>query len=201
MNKKSLIENAKSLTLFIAVALLLRVSVVEAYKIPSSSMESTLLIGDHLLVSKLSYSLRIPFMDESPWVFDTPERGDIVVFTKSDDPLTEENESNINVIKRVIGLPGDEVEVRGKAVIVNGKVLEENYTQWKYGGRVDFGPETVPEGHVLLMGDNRDESHDGRLWTLAGKKAPFLDIARIKGRALVIYWNAHRLSRIFSIIH
>ncbi|MDD2942269.1 MAG: signal peptidase I [bacterium] len=201
MNKKSLIENAKSLALFITIALLLRVSVVEAYKIPSSSMESTLLIGDHLLVSKLSYGLRIPFMEESPWIFDTPKRGDIVVFTKPDDPLTEEDESDTNVIKRVIGIPGDEVEVRGKAVIVNGKVLEEKYAQWKYGGRVDFGPETIPENHVLLMGDNRDESFDGRLWTLAGKKAPFLDIARIKGRALVIYWNAQHLTRIFSTIH
>jgi signal peptidase I len=201
MNKKEIIENLKSLAVFIAIALLLRASVVEAFKIPSSSMENTLLIGDHILVNKLSYGVRLPLVKETVLQYDIPERGDIVVFTRPDDPSTPADESDTNVIKRVIGLPGDEVEVRGKAVIINGKVLQEKYPQYKYGGQFNFGPKIIPENHVLLMGDNRDESHDSRRWHINGEPSPFLPATRIKGRAFVIYWNLNHLERMFDVIH
>lgn len=193
-------ENLVSIGLFVALALVLRASVVEAFKIPSSSMEKTLLIGDHILVNKLSYGLRLPLQESPLWRYSEPVRGDIVVFTRPDDPLTPEDESETNIIKRVIGLPGDMVEVRGMAVRINGRELVETYPQWRYGGQYDFGPSVVPPDHVLLMGDNRDESYDSRRWQLAGRPSPFLPEERIKGRAFVIYWNLNHLDRIFDVL-
>jgi signal peptidase I len=187
----------KTLTLFLIAALFLRSTVVEAFKIPSLSMFPTLKIGDHLLVSKLSYGVRLPFFVDSVTLFDTPSRGDIVVFTRPDEPQTTEDESSINIIKRVIGLPGDTVEVRDTRVFINGKVLDEPYARWQEHGIIDgyFGPETIPPGHVFLLGDNRDHSKDSRFW-----REPFLDIHRIKGRALIIYWSWDSLSRIGTVL-
>lgn len=177
-------EFAKTLIVFITIALLLRASVVEAYKIPSGSMKPTLEIGDHIIINKLSYGLRLPFFVETVYNYDTPEHGDVVVFTRPDDPSTD-------IIKRVIGIPGDEIEVRGTKVYRNKQAIEESYAQWVYGGAKDFGPVRVPEGTVLLLGDNRDESKDSRFWTEPdGQVHPFLDIRRIKGRAFLIYWNS-----------
>ncbi len=188
----------KSFAIFFAIAFFLRASVVEAFKIPSSSMEQTLLIGDHILVNKLSYGLRLPFVNETVFEFRKPKRGDVVVFTLPDNQLTPEDESDTNIIKRVIGLPGDIVEVRGTRVIINGNYYsqDDKYAVWVYGGKRDFGPVEVPEGSVLLLGDNRDQSKDSRFWD-----DPFLSIARIKGRAFMIYWNSRfLLSRIFDLI-
>jgi len=190
----------RSLAVFFSIALLLRASVVEAFKIPSSSMEATLQIHDHILVNKLSYGLRIdPISDESLMKFRSPKRGDVVVFKLPDIPETPTVESDPNIIKRVIGLPGDEIEVRGTQVIINGETYtdDEKYAQWLHGGKKDFGPERVPEGTVLLLGDNRDQSRDSRFWD----DSPFLDMKRIKGRAFVIYWNwPPSFERIFSVI-
>lgn len=188
----------KSLSIFFAIAFLLRASVVEAFKIPSSSMEPTLEIDDHILVNKLSYGLRVPFKAESVVEFKMPKRGDVVVFTLPDDPDTPEiDESETNIIKRVIGLPGDEIKVRGTKLYINGKVYDEDekYAVWVLGGRKDFGPVTVPPGKVLLLGDNRDQSKDSRFWS-----DPFLDAKRIKGRAFIIYWNLRLLGRMFHLI-
>jgi signal peptidase I len=188
----------KSLSIFFAIAFLLRASVVEAFKIPSSSMEPTLEIDDHILVNKLSYGLRVPFKAESVVEFKMPKRGDVVVFTLPDDPDTPEiDESETNIIKRVIGLPGDAIMVRGTKLFVNGKVYDEDekYAVWLLGGRKDFGPVTVPPAKVLLLGDNRDQSKDSRFWP-----DPFLDAKRIKGRAFIIYWNLRMLWRMFHII-
>ena len=195
---KETIDFIKSLTVFIALALVLRASVVEAFKIPSSSMESTLEIGDHILVNKLSYGFRLPLIAETLYNYDSPTRGEIVVFTLPDDPRTTTiDESDTNIIKRVIGLAGDTVEVKGTTVSINGELYEEDskYTQWLHGGSKDFGPVTVPAGKVLLLGDNRDYSRDARFW-----EDPFLDVARIKGRAFIVYWNSRELSRIFHVI-
>lgn len=190
----------KTIVLFVFIAVFLRGSVVEAFKIPSSSMEPTLQIGDHILVSKLSYGLRLPFKAESLKVFGTPDRKDIVVFTLPDDLKTADtDESDTNIIKRVIGLPGDEVSVRGTTVMINGKRLEgdDDYARWLAGGVRDFGPARVPEGRVFLMGDNRDFSRDARYWD-----DPFLPISRIKGRAFIIYWNSqYMFERLFTILH
>lgn len=188
----------KTLAIFLAAAFFLRASVVEAFKIPSLSMFPTLRIGDHILVSKLSYGLRLPLMTDSLFLFDTPKRQDIVVFTRPDEPETSEDESSINIIKRVIGLPGDTVEVRGTKVFINGEPLDEPYARWQDHGIPDgyFGPDKVPDGHVFLLGDNRDRSKDSRFW-----KEPFLDIYRIKGRALFIYWSWDSLDRIGTVLH
>lgn len=187
----------KTLVLFLAAAFLLRASVVEAFKIPSLSMFPTLRVGDHILVSKLSYGLRLPLVTDSAFLFDTPKRGDIVVFTRPDESETSEDEAGINIIKRVIGLPGDTVEVRGTKAYINGQALEEPYARWQDHGIPDgyFGPDVVPEGHVFLLGDNRDRSKDSRFW-----REPFLNIHRIKGRALIIYWSWDALSRIGTVL-
>lgn len=190
----------KSLAFFVGIAFLLRASVVEAFKIPSSSMEPTLLIGDHILVNKLSYGIRLPLVSKTVLPYSNPKRGDIVVFTQPDNPLTpEEDESKINIIKRVLGLPGDIIEIQGSTVWVNGKQIDEkNYTVlWEYGGRKNFPPQKVPDGRIFLMGDNRDHSRDSRYWD-----EPFLEISRVKGRAFFIYWNSlFQLKRMFSILH
>ncbi len=186
----------KSLSIFLSIAFILRASVVEAFKIPSSSMVPTLEIGDHILVNKLSYGLRLPFVVEAVVEFKLPQRGDVVVFTQPDDPDTPEiDEADINIIKRVVGLPGDTVQVKGTKLYLNNKIYDEPYTQWVLGGKREFGPVTVPPGKILLLGDNRDQSRDARYWN-----DPFLDVKRLKGRAFIIYWNWPLLKRIFTII-
>jgi signal peptidase I len=187
----------KTLAFLLAAAFLLKASVIEAFKIPSESMLPTLKVGDQLLVSKFSYGLRIPFKREVLFQYDSPQRGDIVVFTHPDDPSTSEDESDTNIIKRVIGLPGDKIEVRGTKVFINEQYYPESYARWVLGGikEGNFGPVTVPEGHVLLLGDNRDKSRDSRFWD-----NPFLDMKRIKGRALIIYWSFDDIGRIGTII-
>jgi signal peptidase I len=188
------ISFSKTLATILGLALVLRVCIIEPFKIPSGSMIPTLEIGDYILVLKFWYGLRLPFVANSATVWNTPKRGDVVVFTRPDDPNTPlEDDSAINIIKRVIGLPGDSVEVKGAQVLINGKPLDEPYARWQEGGNIEgnFGPKTVPAGHVLLLGDNRDHSKDSRFWT-----APFLDIHRIKGKAVLIFWSWESLSRI-----
>lgn len=190
------ISLTKSIAVFLAIAFMLRASVVEAFKIPSSSMEPTLRIGDHILVNKLSYGFRLPLVKETLTLFREPRRGDVVVFTLPDDPSTPEiDESDTNIIKRVIGLPREAVEVRGMSVYINGQLFPDESAKWLESGRKNFGPIMVPEGKVLLLGDNRDYSKDSRYW-----KDPFLDIHRIKGKAFIIYWSWFAFTRMFDII-
>lgn len=180
----------KTIFLFLVLAICLRATVVEAFKIPSGSMRPTLIEHDHILVTKFNFGLRLPFVPKTVILWGQPKRGDIVVFTRPD-------QSGTNIIKRVIGLPGDVVEVRGRTVRVNGQLLNEPYhVQWLEGGATDFPATQVPEGHVFLMGDNRDHSKDSRFW----EDSPFLDIRLIKGRAQIIYWNASALSRIGTVV-
>lgn len=188
----------KTLAIFLVAALVLRASVVEAFKIPSGSMIPTLRIHDHILVSKLSYGIRLPFVTESAYVFAQPKRGDIVVFTRPDETDTPlEDESDINIIKRVVGLPGDTVEVRDTKVYINNEPIDEEYARWEEGGirEGNFGPEKIPENHIFLLGDNRDHSRDSRFW-----QDPFLPINRVKGRAMIIYWSWDNLGRIGTIL-
>ncbi len=216
MSKNEGLAFFKAILSFVVVILLLREFVVEAFKIPSGSMIPTLEIGDHLLVSKISYGLRVPFRYHSAFNYLYPERGDIVVFTRPESGDIKPKEglvgriinlpsevseylfSKDNIIKRVIGLPGDTVEVNGKTVLVNGKALEEPYCQWIMDGfpEGDFGPAIVPEGKVFLLGDNRDASKDSRFW----EEDHFLEISRIKGRAIIIYWNSDDLRRIGKLV-
>ena len=194
---QELLGLGRTLIVFLAIAFLLRASVVEAFKIPSSSMVPTLQIGDHILVYKLQYGLRLPLVAETLWMYNQPKRGDIVVFTLPDDKNTPEiDESDTNIIKRIIALPGDLVEVRGMKIYINRKLYPDEYAIWLDGGKKDFGPELVPEGHVLMLGDNRDYSKDSRYWD-----NPFLEIKRIKGKAFVVYWSSKfDFSRIFKIL-
>ncbi len=196
--KKEIFSFLKSITILLLLALALRGTVVEAFRIPSGSMIPTLRIGDHIFVWKLSYGLRLIGIQKSLFNYNSPVRGDIVVFTREDDPLTAQNESDTNIIKRVIGVAGDTVEVRGSQVFINGGLIDESYARWEDGGSPEgnFGPKVVPEGYLFMLGDNRDRSKDSRFWNGTN----FLPIDNVKGRAFIIYWSSATLSRIGTII-
>src|SRR5262245_15285630 len=153
-------EYGESIVIAIVMALVIRTFVVQAFKIPSSSMEDTLLVGDHILVNKLSYGLQIPFLDAKVRVFglmSDPARGDIIVFPFPRDPSRD-------FIKRVVAVPGDRIEVRHHRVYVNGEPLKEPYVKLDERAAMHpsrfshWGPEVVPPGKLFVMGDNRDNS-------------------------------------------
>jgi signal peptidase I len=160
-------------------------------------MVPTLRDGDFILVSKLSYGLRLPFFKETLWRYDSPERGEVVVFTRPDEPETTEDESAINIVKRIVGIGGDRISLRARQLYLNGEPLEEPHVQYTepffYGG--EFQELIVPEGTVFLLGDNRDQSKDSRFW-----ETPFLPLELVKGRALFIYWSWYDLGRIGKVI-
>lgn len=200
MGKSKFWEYAEAIVTALILALLIRAFVLQAFKIPSGSMKPTLLVGDHILVNKILYGLRIPFSDDRVLTIREPERGEIIVFKWPKDPSRD-------FIKRIIGLPGDVVEVRDKVVYINGKPLEEPYVQHtddhtrgaRYGPRDNFGPVKVPPGKYFVMGDNRDQSEDSRFWG-------FVDFELIKGKAMIIYWSwdkqkfLPRLGRIAEVV-
>lgn len=167
---RNILEWAVVLVGAVLVALLLRATLFQAFWIPSASMETTLLISDRVLVNKVSYQLH------------DINRGDVVVFANPDfqpgDPK--------DLIKRVIGLPGDTVEAHENSIYINGKRLEEPYLD--EGERtLDFDPIVVPEEHVFVMGDNRDESLDSRVF------GP-ISTELVTGRAFVLFWPPNRIS-------
>jgi signal peptidase I len=191
-------ELLEAVAVAIVLAMLIKAFLFQAFKIPSGSMESTLLVGDHILVSKFIYGERIPFTDKRWPLFRTPQRGDIIVFVYPKDRSKD-------FIKRVVAVGGDTIEVRGKKVILNGKETEEPYAQFvnermarAYGQdmpRPDRGPWKVPQGKLFVMGDNRDQSADSREWG-------FVPIEDVKGRACIIYYSPKQFpSRIFKLIH
>lgn len=182
--KKGVIrEYAEAIVVALVLALILRAYVVEAFKIPSGSMIPTLLVGDHLLVNKMVYGVDVPFMDEKALVYRNPAIYDIIVFRYPKDPKK-------NFIKRVIGTAGDVVEIRDKEVFVNGEGIKNSFVQHSEEGvlpsrmsnRDNYGPKSVPEGKVFVLGDNRDDSHDSRFWG-------YVDVDDIKGKAMFIYWS------------
>jgi signal peptidase I len=176
-------EYAESIIIAALLALVIRTFIVQAFKIPSGSMEDTLAIGDHILVNKFLYGTKIPFTDKKILKIRDPRRGDVVVFEYPEDPSKD-------FIKRVIGTPGDEVEVRNKKVFVNGKIYENPHEIHKEQGiipkeqnpRDNFGPIKVPEGALFVMGDNRDRSYDSRFWG-------YVKYDKIKGLAFIKYWS------------
>jgi len=180
-----LVEYGEALVVAILLAVAIRGAVVQAFKIPSGSMLPTLQIGDHLLVSKFLYGVRIPYTGTRVFRIRSPRRGDIVVFAYPQDDSKD-------FIKRVIGVPGDQVEIRDKKVIINGEPIDDpwgvhvdraTYPEGYENGRRDnFGPVTVPPGEYFMMGDNRDRSYDSRFWG-------FVEDARIKGKAFIMYWS------------
>jgi signal peptidase I len=180
-------EYVEALLIALFLAFVIRSFVVQAFKIPSGSMLQTLQIGDHLLVNKFLYGIKIPFTHVFITQFDGPKHGDIVVFEFPQDPSKD-------FIKRVIGVPGDVIEVREKQVYRNGELLQEPYVQHtdprtNVPKRDNFGPVTVPEGKYFVMGDNRDESYDSRFWG-------FVDRAAIEGKAWILYWSWESLTSI-----
>jgi signal peptidase I len=181
-------EYVEAFALALLIALVVRTLVIQAFKIPSSSMEDTLLIGDHIFVNKFVYGYHIPFTNGRILQFHTPRRGDIIVFVFPEDKSKD-------FIKRVIGVPGDTVEIRQKRVLVDGRPLEENYVRFADGDTIDgfirardnLPPVKVPPGKLFVMGDNRDRSYDSRFWG-------FVDMDAVIGKALFIYfsvdWNS-----------
>ena len=184
-NKSVARDWAEALIVAFLIAMVIRAFILQAYRIPSSSMEDTLLKGDHILATKFTYGLTMPLTTKKIWGADKiPSRGDIIIFTF---PVNHE----MDFVKRVIGLPGDVIEVRDKKVYVNGKpheIPQEKYTdpftlnQGPGKVRDFFGPFTVSPGHIFAMGDNRDQSYDSRFW---GQ----VPIENIKGRAFIIYFS------------
>jgi len=175
-------EYAEALVMAVVLALFIRTFVVQAFKIPSGSMLPTLQIGDHLLVNKFLYGIRIPIVGKRIFVFRQPARDDVIVFIYPQDPSKD-------FIKRVKGLPGETLEIRNKVLYVNGQAVADPNAYYEKirerlarAPRDDFGPFIVPEGTVFVMGDNRDHSHDSRFWGTV----PINDIL---GKAFVLYWS------------
>ena len=188
--KKSTVrEYFESIVIAVILALFIRTFVVQAFKIPTGSMENNLLIGDHLLVNKFVLGPTPSSIERTLLPIGTIRRGDVIVFKYPEDPARD-------FIKRVIGLPGETLELRDKKVSVNGTPLDEPYVHFleppgmstelrevtSSDVRERYGPVTVPPNQYFVMGDNRDNSQDSRYWG-------FLPRDYIKGKALVIYWS------------
>ena len=185
-HKSALRDWTEALFVAAILALIIRTFIIQAFKIPSGSMEDTLLIGDHLLVNKFIYGLQIPGIDGRFLTIREPQLGDIVVFEFPED-RDKSFWAKRDFIKRIIALPGDTVEVRAKKVFVNGKLLVIPEAVYKDGtllpgGRDNMPAVKVPPGHYFMMGDNRDRSYDSRFWG-------FVSNAEIKGLAFIKYWS------------
>jgi signal peptidase I len=184
--KSTVREYFESICVAVILALFVRTFVVQAFKIPTGSMENNLLIGDHLLVNKFVFGPTLSPIEQKLLPIDPIKRGDVIVFKFPEDPERD-------FIKRTIGLPGDTIELRNKKVHINGKALDEPYVHFLFPApgdtpeedfdvRVHYGPVTVPPNHYFMMGDNRDNSEDSRYWG-------FLPREYVKGKAAFVYWS------------
>jgi signal peptidase I len=190
--KKSIVrEYTEIVVLAVALALFVRTFFVQAFRIPSESMEDTLLVGDFLFANKLIFGPKLPFLDVRLPGFRDPRPGDIIIFKYPGDHKTD-------YIKRCVAVAGQTVELRGEKLFVDGVEQDEEFAKYMFGSQ-NFGPYTVEEGHIFMMGDNRDNSADSRAW------GP-LDTRLISGKAMFIYfsWSSKshsiRFSRIGDII-
>ena len=182
-------EYAEAFTVSLIAALILRMLVIQAFRIPTGSMKDTLLVGDFLLVNKFVYDNGSPPLDRLLLPRRDIKRNDIIVFKYP-------NELSKDYVKRVIGLPGEKFEVRDKQVYINGQPLREpfkvhsdtqvfaknGYYNYEDTIRDNFGPVTIPPGHLFAMGDNRDQSSDSRYWG-------FVPLSYVKGRPWIIYFS------------
>lgn len=193
-NKKSAIrENIEAIIIAVLLALVIRTFIVQAFKIPSGSMLPTLQIGDHILVSKFIYGVKMPFTGATLIPISNPKANDIVVFQFPKNP-------ELDYIKRVIAVGGDKVEIRDKKIFINDKPFDDLHGVFKdplihpanFDPRDNFGPTTVPEGKIFAMGDNRDNSFDGRFWG-------FVDLKAVRGKAWMIYWSWDVQQSLFSL--
>jgi signal peptidase I len=186
MKKSVAREYFESLVIAVALALFVRTWVFQAFKIPTGSMEPNLLVGDHLIVNKMVHAPTITGLERAILPHRDIKRGDVLVFKFPQDPTRD-------FIKRVIGLPGDRLELRRKKIYINDQMLDEPYAHFlaplsPEGARrpddlrEEYGPVTVPAGQYFMMGDNRDDSQDSRYWG-------FMPATYVKGKALFIYFS------------
>lgn len=210
MKKSVAREYYEAILVAFILALFVRTFVFENFKIPSGSMKNNLLIGDHLVVNKFIYAPDAGSFLHAVLPYRAPRRGDVVVFKWPADPRRD-------FIKRCVAVAGDRVEIRDKQLFLNGEPVEEDYKNHTDGQvyanvptqsatlryRDNYGPYTVPEGHIFCLGDNRDNSHDSRYW------GP-VPVSYLKGRAVLIYWSyeggdwewrgpVHRLKQLASV--
>jgi len=199
--KSKLTEYIEAIVVAVIIALFIRTFIVQAFKIPSGSMKPTLQIGDHILVNKFIYGIKLPFLRNTLIPVGDPKREDIVVFIYPQDRSKD-------FIKRVIGVAGDTVEMRDKKLFINGKPYQDPYGNYldstiipgALQPRDNFGPITVPQGSIFVMGDNRDFSLDSRFWG-------FVNLKDVLGKAFIIYFSwdsddsAIRWGRLGRILH
>jgi signal peptidase I len=193
-----------SILLAVLIALFIRTFIVQAFKIPSGSMEPTLLVGDHILVNKFIYGIGIPLTDKKVFEYERPQRGDVIVFPFPRDPSKD-------FIKRVIGTAGEKVQIIQSKIYINDRMIEDPWGHFERVGSPgyrhaieNFGPVFVPRDCLFVMGDNRNNSEDSRFWG-------FLRVNTVIGKAFMIYfsWNRNarnlldkvRWSRTGKIIH
>jgi len=190
VKKSTVREYFESIIIAVILALFVRTFVLQAFKIPTGSMENNLLIGDHLLVNKFVYSPTDSRVERTLMPIGTIRRGDVLVFKSPVEPERD-------LIKRVIGLPGERLEQKEKKIYINGQPLDEPYVFFLEPPRHDselsqatttsdprenYGPVTVPPNQYFMMGDNRDNSLDSRYWG-------FMPADYVKGKAVFIYWS------------
>ena len=181
--KSKVQEYIEAIIIAILIAFFIRTFIIQAFKIPSGSMKPTLLVGDHILVNKFLYGVKIPYLRNTVIPILQPKRGDIVVFIYPEDRSKD-------FIKRVVGVAGDTVEIRNKKIFLNGLPYNDGHGVYvddfiipgAIQPRDNFGPITVPKGTIFVMGDNRDQSYDSRFWG-------FVDQKDVMGKAVIIYWS------------
>ena len=191
--KSGLRENIEAIIIAVLLALVIRTFIVQAFKIPSGSMLPTLQIGDHILVSKFTYGVKMPFTGATLIPISDPKPNDIVVFQYPKNP-------ELDYIKRVIAVGGDIVEIKDKKISINNKPFTDTHGVYQdplilpaaVAPRDNFGPATVPAGKIFVMGDNRDNSFDGRFWG-------FVDLKAVRGKAWAIYWSWDVQQPLFSL--
>lgn len=206
MGKKKIFkEYIEPIIIAVLIALFIRTFIIQAFKIPSSSMEPTLQVGDYILVSKFIYGIKIPFTDIKLFPWNKPKRGDIVVFIYPKDRSKD-------FIKRVIGTEGEKVEILRNKIYVNDRLIDDPWghydekSDWLkyYQSKERYGPEMVPKDSIFVLGDNRDNSQDSRFWG-------YVHVKEVKGKAFIVYFswdgsaqnllNKVRWTRLGKLIH
>ncbi len=179
--KKTLVrEYSEVVAIAVLLALFIRVFIVQAFKIPSGSMEPTLLVGDHILVNKFIYGIRTPIVNKVLIPIKSPMQFDVIVFQYP-------KNKSVDYIKRIIGLPLQKIQIIDKKIYINDKVLKDHYGYYSDprivpGPRDNFGPVVVPANNYFVMGDNRDNSSDSRFWGFVPRK-------NLIGEAFLVYWS------------
>jgi signal peptidase I len=186
-NKSVIRDWAESLIIAFLLAMVIRAFVVQAFKIPTGSMRMTLIEGDLILVNKFIYGAKVPFTNYRLTALRAPKRGDVVVFIYPEDRKK-------NFIKRLVGLPGETVEIKGGSIYINDLPAKEPiFNQIYYYNRGEYGAEgqkiVVPKDSYFVLGDNSASSKDSRFWGFVPKDD-------LLGQAMIIYWPVQRLRAI-----